>query len=251
MDIRYYAAFLSEWLGVISVVWLLSLNPRFKTPQIGFKYARRDGIIALSLFALLLVFASIYYSTNQPALPAVLNPAPAPIIDLKQAAFVAALGLAAVLVSLLFRRQPLRSIGWNQDLLRIGLQLGIAMAILTVFLRNRVMDMLSGVNSTELSLLLLALGIAVAEETIFRGFIQLRLVWWLGVWQGIVLTAIFFTLWHTPTWISLPIQTQFILMGLTLVQGLVLGWIMHKSGHIAAPILYRAISIWLSFLFLA
>lgn len=251
LNFPYYAGFISEWLGAVSVAWLLSLNSHFKSPQVGFKYARRDGLIALSLFALILLFSFIFYSQNAPALPASLQPIPAPWVDLKQAAFVAALCLAAFLVALAVRRQPLRSIGWNPALLRIGFQLGLATALLTIFLRNRVMDLLRGVDSTGLLLLLLALGVSLAEETIFRGYIQLRLTWWLGDWPGLVLTAALFALWHLPAWLNhVPVETGVISAALTFAQGLVLGWIMKKSGSVAAPTLYRAVSIWINFFFL-
>ena len=36
-----------------------------------------------------------------------------------------------------------------------------------------------------------------------------------------------------------------VLLLVTLIQGLLLGWIMQKSGHVLAPILYRAVSLWM------
>jgi len=236
---------LSEWLGAIAVAWLFSLSPRLQKPPVGFKYARRDGIMALSLFALILLFAFIYYGQNPPTLAE--TPHPAPVVDLGQALFAAALSLAAIAVAVVVRRQPVRSAGWNPPLTMPALQMGFAIAILTIFLRNRVMDVLAGLSSDQLILLLLAAGISLAEEAIFRGYIQMRLSWWLGPWGGIALTALMFTLWHAPTWINrAPLETQLWLSGLTFIQGLVLGWIMRKSGHIIAPAFYRAISIWMN-----
>jgi membrane protease YdiL (CAAX protease family) len=127
-----------------------------------------------------------------------------------------------------------------------ALQVGFALAILTLFLRNRVMDVLGGVTTEELNYLLLAIGISLAEETIFRGYIQMRLSWWLGKWPGIVLTAAMFALWHVPAWLNrVPVETGLLLTGLTLVHGLVLGWIMSVSKNVIAPALYRSISIWM------
>jgi membrane protease YdiL (CAAX protease family) len=150
---------------------------------------------------------------------------------------------------LFYRRQPFKSIGWNPQLLVPGLQMGVVLAFLTIFLRNRVMDVLSGVETPVMSLLVFALVISAAEETIFRGYIQLRLAWWLGKWQGLVLTAVLFTLWHLPTLLNgLSLENILAVTGLTFVQGLVLGWIMDKSGHVFAPALYRAVSIWVFFI---
>jgi len=236
---------LSEWLGAIAVAWLFSLSPRLQKPQIGFKYARRDGIMALSLFALILLFAFIFYSQNPRVLADTLRPAPAG--DLTQALFAAGLSLLAIVIATIVRKQPVRSTGWNPPLTMPALQMGFAIGILTIFLRNRVMDILTNLNSEKLGLLFLAVVISLAEEVIFRGYIQLRLSWWLGQWPGMIITALMFTMWHAPTWINNgPVETQLILTGLTFVQGLVLGWIMRKSGHVIAPAFYRSISIWMN-----
>ncbi len=92
--------------------------------------------------------------------------------------------------------------------------------------------------------------IGLAEETIFRGYIQLRLVAVWGAWLGVVATAFLFVLWLLPYQLALG-QTSIVLLtglGLAFVQGLVQGYLMHKSGHATAPGIYRAFSEWLSLL---
>lgn len=238
----------SEWLGAVAVAWLFSLSPRLQKPRIGFKYARRDGITALMLYVLILVLSFIFYSLNPPQIPTAVQPHPAPVVDLSQALTVAAMSLAAFVVSMVVRKQPIKAIGWNPELFVPALQMGFAIGILTLFLRNRVMDILTHVSTPQLTLLLLAMGVALAEETVFRGYIQLRLTWWLGDWPGMLLTALMFTLWHAPSWINrLPLETQLLVAALTFGQGLVLGWVMRKSGHVIAPAFYRSISIWMNF----
>ena len=249
MDIRAFVAFFSEWLGAAAVSWLLSLSARLRVPPVAFKYARRDGFIALSLYALILVFAFIFYAINPPLLPTAVTLAPAPIKPTIQNLFLAAICLAVFGTALITRRQPMLSVGWKASMISPGLQMGVALALLTIFLRNRVMDVLGGITSAGLAALLLALGISLAEETIFRGYLQLRLASWLGRWQGVLLTSVLFAVWHLPAWLGrLPAQTTLILLGLTLGQGLVLGWIMEKSHGVPAPALYRAVSIWMQFM---
>jgi membrane protease YdiL (CAAX protease family) len=55
-----------------------------------------------------------------------------------------------------------------------------------------------------------------------------------------------YTLWQLPgrIWV-LPFASLGVLLLVTLIQGLLLGWIMQKSGHVLAPILYRAVSLWM------
>jgi membrane protease YdiL (CAAX protease family) len=249
LDFRLFAAFLSEWLGAFSLTWLLSLSPRLQKPILGFKYARRDGIMALSLYSVILAFAFVFYIFTPPIFPEPLRIAAAPVHDLLQALLVAAICLLPFIASILLRKQPVRSLGWDMGLLRPALQMGFAIAIMTIFLRNHVMTILGGLPPERLNPLLLAMGIAILEETIFRGYIQPRLAWWLGPVPGIALTAALSTLWHLPVWLNwLPGETILILVGLTFVQALVLGWIMRKAGHVAAPAFYRAFSIWMQFL---
>lgn len=248
MNIYTLIGFISEWLGAVAVAWLLSLSPRFQKPVIGFRYARRDGFVALSLYALILVFAFVYYNFNLPLFSTPLRIAPAPINDLWQALLLAVLCLAAFLTALFTRKQPFRSAGWNQAVFTPALQMGFAIAVLTIFLHNRVLDVLAGVSSERLVLLPMAIGISLAEETIFRGYIQLRLASWLGPWIGLASTAVMFAVWHLPAWLhGLPVETVLILLGLTFGQGLILGWVMLKSGNVIAPALYRSFSIWMVF----
>lgn len=248
MDFRFYAAFISEWLGAVGTAWLLSFSPRFRKPPLGFKYARRDGFIALSLSALVVTFSYFYYSFYPPIFPEPERIGAAPVHDLQQALMVAGICLLPFLISLVLRKQPIRSLGWNRAFFTPALQVGFAIAILTIFLHNRFMDLLGGRLTGQLFPLLLAAGVALAEETIFRGYVQQRLAWWLGPVPGILLTAAISTLWHLPVWLKhFEVNTILILVGLTFVQALVLGWVMRKTGHVAAPALYRAISIWMQF----
>ncbi len=247
MNIQSLAGFLSEWLGVIAVAWMMGIAARFQKPVTGFKYARRDGLVALGLSTVLLVFAFAYQFFNPPNFPDPAPITPGPIEDLGHALILAVLGLLPVLAALFTRKQPVRSAGWNLPLITPGLLMGAAIALLTIFLRNRHYDILLGVDSSELNKLFLALGIALAEETIFRGYIQLRLVWWLGLWRGILLTSVLYTGWHLAAWVGrLPAETIAILVVLTLLQSMVLGWVARRSGGVAAGALYRAISIWAS-----
>jgi membrane protease YdiL (CAAX protease family) len=249
LDFRFYVGFLSEWLGVIATTWLFSISPRFQHPPLGFKYARRDGLVALSLSGVVILFSFLFYNFYHPTLPDPQRIAPAPVHELFQALFVAAICLIPFIIAMVLRQQPVRSLGWNGTFFRPGLQAGVALGLLTIFLRNRFMTVLGGLSADQTFPLLVALGVALAEETIFRGYIQQRLAWWLGPIPGILLTAVISTAFHLPVWLNfLPGSTVLILLGLTFVQSLVLGWVMHKTGHVIAPGIYRAVSIWMQFL---
>ena len=55
--------FASELIGVIAVTLLLTLSPRFRQQRVlTFRYPRREGIVALSLFAVTLVTAILFFT---------------------------------------------------------------------------------------------------------------------------------------------------------------------------------------------
>jgi membrane protease YdiL (CAAX protease family) len=235
-----------EWMGVIAVTWLLSLNPRFKPAKVGFLYPRRDGMVALSLSALMLAFSFIYYATPFGAGLMAMIPVPAATNNLQSPLLLALICVLPVLASLILRGQPPMSTGWNPKTMKAGLYSGVALALATIFLRNRVMDVLGGISPEKGTYLLFAIGVALAEETIFRGFIQLRLCWWLGENRGLAAAALIYAVWKLPALLSGgTLLTILVGLALVLVQALITGWLMRKSGSVLAPILYRAMSLWM------
>ncbi len=87
--------------------------------------------------------------------------------------------------------------------------------------------------------------VAVAEEVFFRGYVQsnvLRLTGtikslqpWTQQWTGIVLSAAFFAAAH------IMIQGQ-IIAALTVLPGLVLGWLFARTNSLLAPILFHGLA---------
>ncbi len=239
---------ITEWLGVIAVAWLLSATPRFQKRTVGFRYARRDGMVALTVSIVLVLIGWIFASSN-------LGKGLWELIRLPEAAralnplfILAMLSLLIVLAALFLRGQPLKGAGWDSMNLRLGLQTGLALALLTLFLRNRVMDVLNGLSREEITYLLVVLGIALAEETVFRGYVQMRLCWWLGEKQGILATAAFNTLWRLPLLLAVGASSSFWMsLGMMLGQALLSGWLMQKTGSVLTTVLYRATSLWMNF----
>lgn len=235
---------LPEWLGAVAVLMMARLSPRFKRPPLVFKYARRDGLWALGLFALSLGLAWLAMQVNLSALLAPFGPAVHPLAERMLLALVC---VVPFVIALLARQQPWRSLGWNRAMLMPALQLGFALAFLTIFLRGKFNSLFAGMQTDALNALWMWLVTALAEETIFRGYIQLRLTTWWGqqaAWLG---TAGLFLLWQLPRWAANPESLALNLL-IGLVQALLCGWMMRVSGHVVAPALYRAVSAWLLFL---
>ncbi|MCX6055637.1 MAG: CPBP family intramembrane metalloprotease [Chloroflexi bacterium] len=246
MDIKYWLGYLSEWLGVIAVGMIAGASPIFtKIRQVEFRFPQREATFTLSVFAIIYLLAFQYYS----------NPILGFLVklaegfsggDLSSRMVLAGIGLILFVLAMFLRGQPFKSIGWGRANLKAGATLGFLLVLLTVFLRGKFLILLRGISPEQGNLLLVWLILSLAEETIFRGYIQLRLTTFLGSTWGWLATAGLFLLWQLPgrLWI-LPFSEILPFMILSTGQALLLGWIMRKSGHVLAPALFRAVAGWL------
>lgn len=231
---------LSEWLGVIAILMLAGLSPRLNVPSVGFKYPRREGWTGISLFVFILLLRVLVSSGSIGISSTNLYESRPPDFHLG----MAVLALIPFLLALFIRKQPPRSAGWYGKALSGGIRVGLVLALLTVILRGQAFSLLNGISPEEGRSLILWLGICLAEETVFRGFIQMRLVCWLGKWPGILLTTLLSLAW---TWPYLESTGTGLAWAVTagVVRFVLLGWIAHKSKHVLAPVLYRTLSEWL------
>jgi len=242
-------AFISEVLGVIAATMLLTLSPRFKqhTP-ITFLYPKRELLYAGLVTAGLFIIGFVVFNGPVPAPITGVSGSTPTLAALIQHLTVAGAGVLLVVIALRYRRQPFRSAGWNRPLLMPAFQVGIAVVLLTIFLRGKITLLFDGISSAEASALLVVTALGLAEETVFRGYIQPRLEARFGSVPGWLTTSVLFALWQIPRLLGEPSQTVMIGVGMGLVQGLLAGWMMQKCQHVLAPGIYRAISGWLVFL---
>jgi membrane protease YdiL (CAAX protease family) len=230
---------ISQWIGGVAVAMIAGLSPKFHHTKLVFVYPRRDGIVALGIFAFSLLVAVIVSSLPVFSLIGLAN------FESRRLA-IAGLSLVSVGVALWRRKQPVRSTGWGRDKLTGSLQLGLALAFLSIFLRGKFSAVVNGLSGPELGLLAFSLVVVLVEETIFRGYIQLRLMAWWGEIPGWLVSALMFTAVQLP---RLMLEPETLLPNLLVVAGqsLVAGFIMLRSGHTLAPALFRAVSEWLVF----
>jgi len=246
LDWNYWVANLSEWLGVIAVVMIAGISPAAKrVRRVEYQFPQREFTYVAVLYAVIYTFAYLFFTNS--------------IFDFlrtfagrfsggetAERALVALIALLPFVIAVIARGQPFKSLGWHSANTRVALSIGFMLALLTVFLRGKFMTLLAGISKEQMAALGVYLVLAVAEETIFRGYIQGRLQSKLGQRWGWLATAGLYTLWQLPgrIWV-LPFASLGVLLLVTLIQGLLLGWIMQKSGHVLAPILYRAVSLWM------
>jgi len=149
-----------------------------------------------------------------------------------------------------YRGQPFRSMGWHKNLIRPALQFGLALIMLTLFLRGEFLGLFKGIPQDAINALILCLVIALAEESVFRGYILMRLMSYFGKYQGWAISSIIFIVWRLPflTILGWGTQTFWISLVLLMMQSFLLGWIMYKSRHVLVSGLYHAFSMWIAFL---
>jgi len=251
---------LIEWMGVIALTLIISLSPvlQRKRPVI-FQYPRREGLVSLGLYAALLllttaIYAALRSAQGAPPLPPGTQPATFTYTTdelVQQIGLSLGLALPFVL-ALRVRRQPWLSAGLGRANLRGGLQLGMALTLVTIFLAGKVYAILDGVSAPQMLFLPAMAVSALVEEFIFRGYIQLRLMGWLGETRGWIVTAALFALWRIPQRIFVQGLNDWLEFGVSLLLlfglGLVLGWVMRKSGSILASGIYHAIHNWIQVL---
>ena len=235
-----YLLFISEWIGGIAVAMIAGTSAKFTRVKLMFKYPRREGVVALGIFLLSLFLAFVLASVPPLSISGLPD-------DLTKRLFLAAGSMVPVIVALWRRKQPVRSAGWSREKLAPAIQLGLALAFLTIFLRGKFSAVVLGLGSPGvLSMLAYWLAAAFLEETVFRGYIQPRLSSWWGEYPGWLAASGLFVICQLPRLLAAPDQLVFNLF-LTAGQGLVAGFIMQRSGHVMAPALYRAVSNWLLF----
>lgn len=249
MDINFWLGYVSEWLGAIAVVMIAAISPMLKrVRRIDFRFPRREATFALSLFVLVYFIAFQYFSNDfldfLKKLAGIFSGG-----EVAERMLLAVISLVLFMLALVLRGQPLKSIGWGKANTRAGFIVGLLLVILTIFLRGKFLTVLNGITTTEGSLLLVILVLCVAEETIFRGYIQLRLMSFLGNTWGWLATAGLYLLWQLPgrLWLH-PFGEIWVDLVIAAVQGLLFGWITRKTGHVSSTILFRAAATWIQFL---
>jgi membrane protease YdiL (CAAX protease family) len=253
---------LIEIVGVISVVQILSISPAIKIRRpVQFTQPKREGTSALSLTVLIIIFTALLTQMT-PQTMAQMIPFQTFLasmqlgrpVNFSLSGLVFQLGLSIILmVPFLFgmyqRKQPWLSVGLKKQMLKGGFQVGFALVLVTIFLRGKINILIYGAHSLEILYLLLGcLIVCFAEEFIFRGFVQLRLTSWLGEMKGWLATAALYSFWSVLPLLNAPLETILITAAYRLGMGLLLGWIMRKSGSIIGGWLYHAVHIWLFWL---
>ena len=139
--------------------------------------------------------------------------------------------------------------GWGREGLGRAMLLAVLLGVGVLFLRGSPFELARFcVADTWWALATYAV-VAVAEETLYRGFLQGRLGAWLGRWWGCLTTALLFTVLHLPAQLLggqplVPALTYALVQ--LLPMALLFGGVMLATGHTAAPAVVHLAWNWAS-----
>lgn len=171
--------------------------------------------------------------------------------DLLEQSGIYLLQFCPVLIILALRRQGAKSLGLSRRNLGKAALIGIVLGSLSILaygdhLLGRFPAFVAGRSEPYVFLFAMMI-VGVVEEATFRGFIQLRLVAWLGALSGISITVAFFALIHVPFQLRYrdPASADFWLaLGFHGLSGLVYSLVMNRTQHLAAPAIMHALANW-------
>ena len=248
-----------EIVGVLAVLQILSISPAIQLRRpVNFTQPQREGQAALSLAVLIILLIAIMdrfmdFPLQSMGPFAVFNsqyqltrPEPFGVKTLILQTGLMAIIAIPFLYSIIRRKQPWLSVGLKQQMIKGGLQVGFGLVLISIFLRNKIVNLIYGTYT--LDTLLLFIGSLIScfvLELIFRGFVQLRLMAWLGDTIGWLIASSLYALWSVMPILGMTSDVIISTIIYRLGMGLLLGWVARKSGGIFGGWIYNTVHTWL------
>lgn len=176
------------WVGAVVVTIVAKRLHPFQRSIVAFARPRREALVALGIVLVQVAFITLVFAVLNASRPPT---AVAPLVEAARydlARLVAQLALLAVafapvLIVLLVRHQAPRTVGLASRDVIAQLSLGLVLGGLALVALGKA-TRLSAVELPEALRLIAYLGVGLEEEVTFRGFLQTRLVAWLGQTRG-------------------------------------------------------------------
>lgn len=240
------------YIKITAIIILITIELKFLTKIIPFNSnhcsingVRKSAILSLIIIILQLIISIIYlliikkYFIN---------------VSQKESFFlqliIYLLQLFPVFTIILFRKENISSLGITKNNLFksiiIGIIIGITYFILvnSVFKVNKVMDIISADSFNSFISFFI---VGFVEEVIFRGYLQTRLIYWLGTIKGYLLTSVIFSFFHIPNRLilgNLNFNSALISCIELILPSLLFGYIMLKTKNIFASSVFHTFVDW-------
>ncbi|KJR47537.1 hypothetical protein UF75_2115 [Desulfosporosinus sp. I2] len=162
--------------------------------------------------------------------------------------------LSPILIMKKIRNESWRSTGISKHNLRQSILIGTILIIITLvssilFSSKSLSGIGENFNLSVLWAIFYFIVIGFSEEFMFRGYLQIRLIEWLGKWKGLIFTSVFMALIHIPQRMAViglspyeAISSAVLLIPVSLM----MGYIMIKTENIVAPGMYHSFINWIN-----
>jgi membrane protease YdiL (CAAX protease family) len=154
-------------------------------------------------------------------------------------------GPALVLMRL--RKEPLASAGVSRYNLGGALLVGLILAAASFISSNGMQALAQGLSRNQLWALPYFAAVGFGEEFLFRGYLQIRLVAWLGQLPGWLLTSIVMAMMHIGQRVAvqgLSSPEALLSSALLIPISLFMGFVMLRTGNIIAPGIAHTFANW-------
>jgi len=240
-----------------AIVYVLTKALRFRYRGWSFADAGRAslwGIVAI-LVSWVLVSALFFLFASSRDMPqSVPGGRRYSLNDVVNQAVIALLAFGPVLLAMRWRREPWASAGVSAHNLGCSLVVGLVLAFFTVvgifFGGGRSFsEVAGGLTVSHFWALLKFAIVGFGEEFAFRGYLQTRLMAWLGQWQGWVVTSVLMALAHVVQRMTIidlsPLEA--VISSASLVPiSLLMGYVMLRTENVVAPGLFHTFANWVN-----
>lgn len=172
--------------------------------------------------------------------------------DVVNQAILALIGFGPAVLAMRRRREPWASAGVSRQNISRAVLVGLLLSIFvgaSFFFggHRRLSDTAIGLTVSHFWALLYYAIVGFGEEFAYRGYLQTRMVAWLGRWQGWLVTSVLMALLHVVqrmTMMGLPPSEALISSALLVPLSLFLGYVMLRTENVVAPGLFHTFSNW-------
>ena len=240
------------YLPVILVTWLVTRRHKVTDLRTDFSNPRREALLSIVVvlliaFILTVYIFSLYQSTNGPiGTPTEFN--------LKGALFqwgiYIILFIFPVVAVIKLRHQKIETIGITGKNLWFSIGLGIVLALgLSVLVTPIISDSSKVFTSSAFYGFVYFSAVGFGEELLFRGYLQIRCISWLGAVKGLVLASVIMAFMHLPQRMFAvgldPLQAVASTVSLIAIS-LALGYLMLSTKNTLGPAIMHIILDWVS-----
>lgn len=226
-------------------VYLASVVLKIRTSDWAYGDARRSALWSL---AVLILLTLMIFSFSRNANP---RPGPIPIrYDSGRAANqgITYLFLAApALVIMFVRKEPWQSARVTGRNLLGSCLIGLGIGAVSILTSDALTGIGRGLNATHFWALLYYAAVGFGDEFLFRGYLQTRLVGWLGQGWGWPLASVLMAMVHMGQRVfaqGLSLPEALISCALLIPISLFMGYVMLQTGNVVAPGIAHTFADW-------